>query len=138
MGLDHLRASRKDRAWDHDAGEVVVTAEAIVAPTDSQLRLIAKLCRERGYERPAAIHSMREASECITAMLQGRYDPGTVRARRRSTGGFAAMSHEWNCRCPRCESERRWLDGDDEAEAHDAERDALRYGPHAARLPDAD
>lgn len=43
------------------------------------------------------------------------------------------MSHEWNCRCERCEREilRDTLD-DDEAENRDSERDELRYGSHDA------
>ena len=44
------------------------------------------------------------------------------------------MSHEWECRCPRCEAERRWRDGDDEAEHEADEMEAARYG---VRVPDA-
>jgi hypothetical protein len=51
----------------------------IVAPTDAQLTLIDTLCRERGFEFPPAVHSMREASEIITAIQLGQYDPSYYR-----------------------------------------------------------
>ena len=51
-----------------------MTAEAIVAPTDAQLALIEKLCRERDYDVPQAVYSTRDASNCITEMLGGTYN----------------------------------------------------------------
>ena len=43
------------------------------------------------------------------------------------------MSHEWNCRCPRCERDAL-LDtlDDDRAEAEEAEHDELLYRAHVA------
>lgn len=51
-----------------------MTAEAIVAPTDAQLRYIADLCARHGFELPV-VYSSREASEIITALRTGTYDP---------------------------------------------------------------
>jgi hypothetical protein len=47
----------------------------IEAPTDSQLEFVAKLCGERGWSSPLAIHSKQEASEIITGILEGTYQP---------------------------------------------------------------
>ena len=52
-----------------------MTAEAIVAPTDAQLGYIAALCARNGLPRPECVHSSREASEIITALRTGSYDP---------------------------------------------------------------
>lgn len=49
-------------------------AEAIVAPTDAQLRYIADLCVRHGFELPV-VYSSREASQIITALRTGTYDP---------------------------------------------------------------
>lgn len=48
----------------------------ILAPTDAQLQLIAKLVREQGWQPPQTVASKAEASEIIDAMLGSIYDPG--------------------------------------------------------------
>ena len=45
----------------------------IEAPTDPQLYLIAKLCREQGWQYPDAVCSKTEASEIIDAMRNCTY-----------------------------------------------------------------
>ena len=52
-----------------------MTADAIVAPTDAQLAYIRDLCDRNGFPRPECVHSSREASEIITALRTGSYDP---------------------------------------------------------------
>lgn len=47
----------------------------VEAPTDAQLVAIANMCSERGIERPSAVYSKAEASEIITAIQVGQYDP---------------------------------------------------------------
>lgn len=51
-----------------------MTAEAIVAPTDAQLRYIADLAAKQGWPLPV-VYSSREASEIITALRTGTYNP---------------------------------------------------------------
>lgn len=53
---------------------------AIVAPTDPQLAMIARLCAEQGWQPPEAVHSKAEASEIISAMLASTYDPARYAA----------------------------------------------------------
>ena len=52
-----------------------MSGEAIHAPTDAQLSYIAALCHRQGFLPPDAVHSSREASEIITALRTGEYDP---------------------------------------------------------------
>ena len=47
---------------------------AIVAPTDAQLSYIASLARLNGYP-PPVVYSKHEASEIITALRTGTYQP---------------------------------------------------------------
>lgn len=53
----------------------MTTELRIEAPSDAQLALIARLCREQGWELPEAVASKAEASEIISAMLASTYDP---------------------------------------------------------------
>ena len=53
-----------------------MSADAIYAPTDPQLAYIATLCERNGFPPPEAVYSSREASEIITALRTGNYDPG--------------------------------------------------------------
>ena len=52
-----------------------MTADAIVAPTDAHLGYVRDLCARHGFEMPP-VYSSREASEIITALRTGNYDPG--------------------------------------------------------------
>ena len=52
-----------------------MTTDAIVAPTDAQLAYVRDLCARNGFPPPVAIYSSREASEIITALRTGSYDP---------------------------------------------------------------
>lgn len=56
-----------------------MSALTIEAPTDAQLGYIASLCREHGIPAPELVYSKQEASEIITAMREGRYDPERYR-----------------------------------------------------------
>lgn len=47
----------------------------ITAPTDAQLGYIADLCRKQGLEAPEAVASSQEASEIISAIRTGNYNP---------------------------------------------------------------
>jgi hypothetical protein len=47
----------------------------IVTPSDAQLDYVADLCRKQSLEPPQAIHSSQEASEIISAIRTGTYDP---------------------------------------------------------------
>jgi hypothetical protein len=54
----------------------VVTPLSIQAPTDAQLDYIRVLCETRGWPAPAAVHSKQEASEIISGIQAGTYEPG--------------------------------------------------------------
>jgi len=56
-----------------------MSRETIEAPTDAQLLTIRHMCAERGLERPEVVWSKREASEIITALIAGRYNPNDHR-----------------------------------------------------------
>ena len=47
----------------------------IEAPSDAQLALIDRLCREQGWQHPGAVYSKAEASEIIGAMFASTYRP---------------------------------------------------------------
>jgi hypothetical protein len=47
----------------------------IEAPTDAQLLTIRHMCAERELPRPEVVFSKKEASEIISAISLGQYDP---------------------------------------------------------------
>jgi hypothetical protein len=52
-----------------------VSPLTIEAPSDAQLLTIRHMLTERGLARPDVIASKREASEIITAIQDGSYNP---------------------------------------------------------------
>lgn len=52
-----------------------MSPRTIEAPTDAQLLTIRHMCDERDLPRPEAVFSKAEASEIITAISLGQYDP---------------------------------------------------------------
>lgn len=102
-----------------------MSTDTITAPTDAQLSYIADLCAKNGHPAPAAIYSSREASEIITALRTGNYDP----SRYVPDADLPDVLRGWrgsSIRCERCNRDwRDWIapeDDPDDGDKHDDEQ----------------